>query len=218
MSRDFSRVLDSLEVIKPNLLQVVSYHSFEPRCAIILDQEPPHLLDGLQSLRAYVIKNRLSFPLVVTRNFVEKSLDAFPLEFLDIVSSSYHNLFCTEDLLSKLVFAKADLLLQMERELKSKWLLTRLSILEGNPKPKIIAETLRSSLHAITPVLKGFCQVAELPLPTAYPELLAQVTLITGIDLKQMQTWEQLDKADIFHIKNYLELLQSLIDYMEASE
>lgn len=218
MSRDYSRVMDSLQAIKDNLLQVVSYQSFEPRCAIILDKEPPHLLDGLQGLRSFVAKNRLAFPLVVTRNFVEKSLDSFPLEFLDIASSNYQNIFCAEDVLSKLSFAKCDLLLQMERELKSKWLLTRLAILEESPKPKIIANTLQASIHGISPVLKGFCHLAGQIIPATFAELVNLAGSITGIDLKQMEKWEQMDKAELFHIKSYLEILQSLINHMEASE
>lgn len=218
MSRDFSKVLGSLEAIKTNLLQVAGYENFEPRCAIILDTEPAYLLEGLESLRNFCTKHRLAFPLVVTQRFVEKSLDCFPLEFLDIYSSNYFNIFCAEDLLAKLKFAKADVLLQMERELKSKWLLTRLTVLEASPKPKALSQTLKASIHAITPVLKGFCFCADTPIPASFAELLAKVSQITDCDLQQMEKWEQLERAELTNIKNYLELLQSLIDFMEKSE
>lgn len=218
MSRDYSNVLSSLEVIKSDLVQVVGYESFKPHCAIILELEPPHLLESLENLRNFCIKQRLDFPLVVTRKFVEKSLDSFPLEFLDIASGSYHNIFCNEDLLAKLKFAKTEVRLQMERELKSKWLLTRLTVLEARPKPKILSQTLRASIHAIAPALKGLCFCADIPIPASFPELLAKVSQITACDLKPMEKWEQLEKAELTHIKNYLEILQNLINYMEASE
>lgn len=218
MSRNYSRILDSLEAIKPNLLQVVSYETFELRCAIILDTDPPHLLDGLNNLRTYTIKNRLAFPLLVNRKFVENSLDVFPLEFLDITSSNYQSIYCKEDLLSKLQFAKSDVLLQMERELKSKLLLTRLTVLEASPKPKILAAKLQMAIQAITPVLKGFCYCADSPIPQDFPDLLAQVQLITNIELKQMGEWVKMEKVELFHIKNFLEILQNLINYMEADQ
>lgn len=217
MSRDYSSVLSSMEAIKSDLIQVVGYDSFQPRCAIILETEPPHLLEGLESLRNFCIKHRLAFPLVVTRQFVERSLDCFPLEFMDISSSSYHNIYCTEDLFAKLKFSKADVRLQMERELKSKWLLTRLTILEASPKPKILTQTLKASIHAITPVLKGFCYTADAPIPASFPELLAKASQITACDLKLMEAWEQLKKAELTHIKNYLEILQSLINFLDTA-
>lgn len=218
MKKDFANVMDSLAAIKTHLVQVAAYGSPEPRCVIILDREPPHLLDGLSPLRDYCIKRKLVFPLVITTTFVEKSLDSFPLEFLDIISGAYENLFCTDDILEKLKFERSDLLLQMERELKSKWLLTRLSVLEGSRKPRDIAGVMHQSIRAILPVLKGFCYVHDRPVPSTLPELLAQATSITGVELKFLSQWLQQDKADTFTIKSYVELLQSLIAFLEKPE
>jgi len=218
MKKDFSDVLGSLTSIKPHLVQVAAYTSSGPRCVIILDREPPHLLDGLSPLRDYCNKRNLLFPLVITTTFVEKSLDSFPLEFLDIITGNYQNLYSTEDLLEKLQFERSDVLLQIERELKSKWLLTRLSVLEGSSKPKAIAEVMHLSIRSILPALKGFCYVHDRPVPQSLPELLAQTTAITGVELKFLGQWLQQDKADTFTIKSYVEILQSLITFLEKSE
>ena len=215
MKKDFSDVMECLGSIKPHLLQVVTYHNPDPRCVVILSDEPTHLLDALLPLRDYTHKRSLIFPLVVSTSFVKSSLDSFPLEFLDIISSDCTNLFCSEDILATLSFARSDLMLQMERELKSKWLLTRLSVLEGSLKPKDIASTMRQSIRAILPVLKGFCQVQGQSVPKALPELLAQATAISGVDLSVLGQWLQQDKAEIYTIKSYVELLSRLIDFVE---
>ncbi|PKN72808.1 MAG: hypothetical protein CVU50_05655 [Candidatus Cloacimonetes bacterium HGW-Cloacimonetes-3] len=210
MKHDYSSVMKSLQGLSADLLQVATYENPAPRCVIILEKDPPYLLESLETLRDYCHKHHLPFPLLINRQFVLSSLDSYPLEFLDIVSSGYQNLLAKEDLLSDLKFATADLRLQMERELKSKWLYTRLAVLEQKQKPRALAETLTMSINAIVPVLKGFCYLGERVIPNNLSDLSAQVAEVTKLNLSLLNSWVQLDKADIYIIKNYLEILHSL--------
>ncbi len=210
MKHDYSSVMKALQGLTADLLQVATYNSPSPRCVIILEKDPPNLLENLEPLRDFCHKKRLPFPLLINRQFVLSSLDSYPLEFLDIVSSGYHNLLAREDMLAELKFAAADMRLQMERELKSKWLYTRLSVLEQKQKPRALAETLQVSINAIVPVLKGFCYLGDRVIPKNLPELTAQVAEITRLNLSLLNSWVQLEKADNYIIKNYLEILHSL--------
>ena len=215
MKKDFSKVMDSLVQIKALLLQVAVYGSLGSRCVIILASDPPGLLDSLDELRKYCQKRDLAFPLLINRHFVESSLDSYPLEFLDIVSGKYQNLFCQEDLLQNLVFDKTDLRLQMEREIKGKWLLTRLSVLEQSPKPKVLAATLQLSIRAILPVLKGICYLADRPIPQETDQLIAQAEQVCQTELGLLNTWLQARTAVRQNIQSYLDILQALMLHIE---
>lgn len=218
MRHDYHSIMKALEVLNADLLQVATYECPSPRCVIILEKDPPSLLESLDPLRDFCSKRRLQFPLLINRQFVHSSLDSYPLEFLDIVSSGYKNLLAKEDILADLKFASTDVRLQMERELKSKWLLTRLIVLEQKQKPKALADTLRLSIKAIIPVLKGFCFLGNRLIPQTTPELIAQVAEITSLDLGLLNSWLNMDKADIYIIKNYLEILHSLMNYLDELE
>jgi hypothetical protein len=215
MKHDYSSVMKVLQGLSAELVQVATYESPSPRCVIILEKDPAYLLESLEPLRDYCHRHRLPFPLLINRSFVLSSLDSYPLEFLDIVSSGYQNLLAREDLLSDLKFAAADLRLQMERELKSKWLHTRLAVLEQKQKPRALADTLKLSINAIIPVLKGFCYLGDRIIPKQLPELTAQAAEITKLNLSLLNSWVQLDKADIYIIKNYLEILHSLTSALD---
>lgn len=215
MNKDFSKVLESLEPIKSQLLQVAVYGNQGSRCVIILNSDPPGLLDSLDELRRYCGKRNLAFPLLINRQFVENSLDSYPLEFLDIVSSNYQNLYCQEDLLQNLVFSKADLRLQMEREIKGKWLLTRLSVLEQSPKPKVLAATLQLSIRAILPVLKGICYLADRPIPQETAKLITQASQVCHTELGLLNSWLQSKTAVRQNVQSYLDILQALMLYIE---
>ncbi len=214
--KDFSKVMPTLEHLKNHLLQVAMYGTNQQRCVVIFDSDPPGLLDSLDELRSFCTKSKLPFPLLINRQFVTSSLDSYPLEFLDIVSGNYKNLFVTEDLLQSLSFSHSDLRLQMEREIKGKWLLTRLSVLEQSPKPKAMAETLQLSIRSILPVLKGICFISDLPIPQNPELLLQQAGKVCQIDLGLLSRWLKLDKADRFTIQSYLDVLQSLMSYIET--
>ncbi len=216
MKKDLNKVLSSLEPLKSQLLQVAVYGGDNQKCVVILESDPPGFLESLDELRNFCDKNRLPFPLIIDRRFVSSSLDSYPLEFLDIVSGDYKNLMCNEDLLQNLVFTKADLRLQMEREIKGKWLLTRLSVLEQSPKPKALAETLQRSIRSILPVLKGICYLADRPIPLETDKLLEQVNEISGQNLGLIKRWLGLDKADRLIIQSYLDILQGLMFYIET--
>lgn len=216
MIQDFSQVIEALNGVNKHLLQVAVYHNPTPHCVVILDSDPPNLLDSLKDLRDYTQKRKLPYPLLVNKQFVLDSLDSYPLEFLDIVSSNYENLYAKEDVLKGLRFNRADLRLQMEREVKSKWLLTRLTILEQNPKPKALAQTLALSIHAILPVLKGLCYIYDRPIPIDAIALIAQAGDACKMNLTQLGTWLQLSEADTQIAKTYLDILQQLMNHVEA--
>jgi len=207
--------MTALMGMENSLLQVAVYENISQRCVLILDSDPEGLLEKLEGLRDYCRKTRLPFPLVVDRQFVLSSLDSYPLEFLDIISSRYQNLFAKEDVLATLTFSTADLRLQMEREVKSKWLLTRLTVLEQSPKPKVLAETLSMSIRAIIPVLKGLCYIANRPIPVEPLDLIDQAKDVSKLDLSPLGNWLNLDKADMNMVMSYLEILSTLMQYLE---
>ena len=147
-----------------------------------------HTRSQLDKLAGLAICQKKAVILPDRIGFIVSSLDSYPLEFINIISSDKENLMCMEDLLSNLQFGKADVRLQMQREFKSKWLLTRQSTLEAAGRSRHLRETLRMSVRAIIPAIKGFFFLAGHPYPHTLDQLLDQAELITGIDLKILGT------------------------------
>ncbi len=64
------------------------------------------------------IKNRISAPLFLTKEYIQRSLDVFPAEFLEM-KDNHINLY-GEDLLSSLNIDESNLRLYCEQQLKGK--------------------------------------------------------------------------------------------------
>ena len=218
MKHPYNGILNSLEAVKDTLLQVCVYKDILGGygALVVLEDEPDQHLERLAGLAQYARKKALMLPLIVTRSFIASSLDSYPLEFINIISSDKENLMCKEDLLTNLQFSKADVRLQMEREFKSKWLLTRQSTLEAAGRSRHLRETMRMSIRAVIPAIKGFFFLAGHPYPHTLDQLLDQAELITGIDLKILGTGLKEQNIGTNDIQRYLIILQRLIDFMES--
>ena len=92
---------------------------------IVLTADGIDRLDEAMGLMGKWRKQRVAVPLFLTRDFIESSLDTFPLEIFNIRAA--YKVIYGNDVLSGLTIKEDDLRLQCERELKAKLLLLRRS-------------------------------------------------------------------------------------------
>jgi hypothetical protein len=217
--KTFTGILEQLESLKAHLLQVAEYADpfGKLHCIVIFDEDPDDLMQNMKKLRLWCAKNRLDFPLVVDREFIESSQDSYPLELLSF-SHQYRNILVKSDLLSRLKLEKTDVRLQMERELKSKWLLTRMALLEQAPTEAKIARIMKLSVSALLPVFKGFLYLSGTGIPHDLHGLLEQSQKVTGIDLSLLHSLTTLKRADLQTATAYLALISVLLKHLDGIE
>lgn len=114
---------------------------------------------------------RIPAPLMLTPSYLERSLDAFPIEFLEIKEN--HLLLAGEDLFASITVRTEDLRLQCERELKAHLLRLRQAYLERGRDGRDLERLLHEALNALLPVLR---QLVRLRAPEAAPETAARLT------------------------------------------
>jgi hypothetical protein len=108
---------------------------------------------------------RVEAPLIVTPEYVAESLDAFPVEFLEI--QQVHHAVLGEDLFQELQFHEEHMRLQCEREFKRMLIRLRQGVLASQGKAGQLGALLDDlSSHAVR-VLRGvlWCKGDCRPLP-----------------------------------------------------
>ena len=178
---DWQIVATQVKELYPHVLQIATYS--RNRWLLVFEHEPDSFLSTFHPLTKLIKKHKLTTPLIVNKEFMQSSLDSYPLEFLDI-QSAYTNLYTVEDELVNLTFAKLDVRLEVERELKSKWLLTRLSALQYNYKSRHLFAVLKESYLSLLPVFKGFCYLSGVSIPAEPDKLLDKLEDILHTDVK----------------------------------
>ncbi len=208
-----------MKILKPleqELLQVATYT--EPdgslNCVIIMENDPALFVAALKPLSSFAHGKRLPYPLIIDRKFLLSSRDSYPLELLNF-SHQYTNLHSREDLLKGLSFDKQDMRLQMERELKSKLLLTRMAILEGRKSEGELNRIIRRSILAICPVLKGFLYLKGAGIPGKFSEILSSCEQLLSLNLSLLTACLRDKKSTLSTAIDYLALLDTLLNKLD---
>lgn len=114
---------------------------------------------ALKLLKKYPV----AAPLLMTKAFIGASLDAYPLEFLDM--KRRYILVFGEDVLNGLAIDADSLRLQCERELKAKILLLRRGFLEGRGRTRALRKLLGESLSAFIAIFRGLLYLRDAAVP-----------------------------------------------------
>lgn len=135
--------------------------------------------DVLDTVKAWK-KRRVAIPLIMTHDFIESSLDSYPIEFLGMKNN--HILIYGEDVLKELNFNPADLRLQIERELRGKLLLLREGYLEAEGKPKHLRVLISKSLTAFISIFNALLYFKQGKAPQGRRDTIKETARLFAID------------------------------------
>jgi predicted nucleotidyltransferase len=125
-------------------------------------------------------KSRVSTPLFLTKNYIQASLDVFPIEFLNL--KSYYKVICGEDVLQDLVIEKKFVRLQCEREIKGKLLQLRQQFLETKGSKREIENLLARSAPTFYSIFRALLFLQDKAIPSGSKEMLSLVAHETGLN------------------------------------
>jgi hypothetical protein len=119
------------------------------------------LLDRLAQRAGKWRKKRIAMPLLLTPRTVERSLDSYPLEFLNM--KSRYRILSGSDFLKDLAFEKPDVRLQCERELQSKLLLIRRAYVGSEGAPRRLQNLVAHGLPSLVAIFRGMLYLKDGP-------------------------------------------------------
>lgn len=125
-------------------------------------------------------KRKVAVPLFLTKEFISSSLDAYPIEFLNM--RHHCVLIYGENVLAPLVFKPEDLRLQIERELKSKIILLREGYLESEGSARLVRELIGRSLVALVSIFNAMLYLKQAVLPRHKKETIEEAGRMFGVD------------------------------------
>ena len=130
---------------------------------ILLSEEGIENLDRAFKTVSKWRKRKVATPLFLTTKYVARSLDVFPIEYLNFQAN--HVLVFGRDILKEIEFNPDFVRLQCEREIKGKLLLLREAFLETSGRKMALMEVISQSLPAFIAIFEAllFLQGRETP-------------------------------------------------------
>jgi predicted nucleotidyltransferase len=119
-------------------------------------------------------------PLFLTESYIDRSLDSFPIEFLNM-QSAYH-VVTGKDVLTSLDIARQDLRLQCERELKGKLLHLRQGFVMTRGQKGALKTLIKESVGAFTAIFRVLLHLKGKDIPAARQDVIQQTCKIFDLD------------------------------------
>ncbi len=147
---------------------------------VLLSEEGIGQLQKAFPLVAKWGRRAIAIPLFLTRDYIKRSLDAFPLEFLDM--KLHHLLVYGEsDPLSDLEIDRGDLRLQCEREVKGKLLALREAYVGTRGRPKELSLVISRSINAFAVIFEGLLWLRDRVIPPSRREVFGELCREAGL-------------------------------------
>jgi len=156
LTEHFAAQLLAVELVGPALDDPASDRI--PDTVVVLAGDDLGKLRQFSRLGRGLARAGVSAPLVLTPELIATSLDAFPLEFIDM--QARHRLVHGQDYLSSLQFAAADVRLQCERDLKTAAMSMRQRTLHDQDRRTWPAQDIAE--HTVR-VLRGYLHMHRFP-------------------------------------------------------
>ena len=146
---------------------------------ILLPDEHRSFLDFLIGLGRRFRDRRLAPPLVMSEEYIYRSLDVFPVEFLNF--REIHHVLFGPDILADLVIEFEPLRMQCERELKARLLWLRQVYLETLAREDLLAPRLVDSMTGYFPLMRALLVLAGQKPPLGEMDLITRVQDLVGL-------------------------------------
>ena len=166
-------------------------------------------------------KRSVAVPLVLTHDYIQTSLDSFPIEFLNI--KRHYRLIFGEDVLMNLEISSPNLRLQLERELKGKLLHLREGLLNLGHDRDGLRNLLLSTIPTFAALFEAFLFLKNEKIPTTKQEIFNGTARSANLNgsfieslfrlLKQESRWyrEELWKL----MEDYITQIEKLTVYID---
>ncbi|GBE04343.1 hypothetical protein BMS3Abin09_01277 [bacterium BMS3Abin09] len=173
-----------------------------------------NFLEFLAPLGKKYRKKRVGAPLIMTPEYINTSLDVFPIEFLNF--KLMHSTVYGEDILENIVIERLDLRHQCERELKSKLIWLRQGYISSMGDKKILTEGFVQSITDYMSLFRGIIVLAGKEPPVIQSEVITALSDAVKIDAG---VFAKVLKKKRDKIKLFVEELNTIFeDYYSATE
>ena len=181
---------------------------------VMLDKMDLKLLEQLAPLGKKYGKKGIAAPLIMTPGYVEKSLDVFPIEFLNL--QRIHLCLLGEDIFNHLDIKKADLRQQCERELKIRLIQLKQQYIHAAGDRKILTNGFLGTFSGYIPLFRGIVFLYDGDPPITNADVLLALEKTTDV---KVDAFRRVMKEKKDHSRLSLEQLNTLFeDYHAAIE
>ncbi len=181
---------------------------------VVLKDMDLAFLEILAPLGKKYRKNGVAAPLIMTPDYIEQSLDAFPIEFLNF--RLIHESVFGEDIIKDVDIKRNDLRHQCEREVKSKLISLRQGYLSAMGDRRLLTENIVLSFTGYMPLFRSIIYLMNEEPPKEQRDVVKMLVSSVELDTDIFEKILNLKRKRFKPSKDQLDTLFE--DYYAAAE
>ena len=155
--------LVSITVVGSSLTEDFKPGHSDINTVLILREQTVDGLNAIAAMAKPMRKRNISPPLLMTRSYIDRSRDVFGVELLDFQLT--HQTILGNDPFASLTFAKKDVRLQCERELKAMLIRLRQGYIAAAANRNLVRDILISTAKGLAPFLRAMLWLRDIERP-----------------------------------------------------
>ena len=208
--------LQSITVVGSSLTNDFRPGQSDINTVLVLDRQDLSSLNAIASLAKPMRKKRISPPLLMTKSYIEQSLDVFGVEFLDFQLT--HQTILGDDPFKMLTFDKKDVRLQCERELKAMLIRLRQGYIASAGNKKLVRDVLISTAKGLAPFLRAILWLKDTERPAQAESTFNKAAERLSLNLESLKTtrmWQiQNARLSEVEIENAFESVYTTVEQL----
>lgn len=151
----------------------------------VLNEMDLQFLSVLAPLGKRFGKKGIAAPLIMTPDYIRRSLDVFPIEFLNL--KLIHHTVLGEDIIKDLAIKRTELRWQCERELKVRLIGLRQTYIRAAEHRNVLSKNIITSISASIPLFRALIFLLGKKPPINSDEVLTILQAMVPIDIEAFQ-------------------------------
>jgi hypothetical protein len=152
--------LQSITVVGSSLTDDFQSGRSDINTVLVLGRQTLDSLKVVAGMARSMSRKKISAPLFMTEDYIRRSCDVFAIELLDFQLT--HETIFGPDPFEALTFAKADVRLQCERELKATLIRLRQGYVASAGNRKLVRDILISAAGSLLPLLRAMLWLKDI--------------------------------------------------------
>lgn len=176
----YSENIHSIHVVGSAVTEDFNEKTSDINSVVVLKEMDLKFIELLAPLGKRYKKKGIAAPLIMTPEYINTSLDVFPIEFLDfkLIHVTIHG----EDILNDIDMKMDDLRHQCEREVKSKLIGLRQGYISSQGDRKLLLERFSYLINGYMPLFRAIIFLMGKPMPLKKYDVISTLSLATGVN------------------------------------
>jgi hypothetical protein len=155
--------LKSVTVVGSSLTKDFVKGKSDINTVLVLGRQNMAALETIAGMGKAMSKKKLSAPLLMTEEYINRSLDVFSVELLNL--QLIHQTIYGDDPFAELHFEKRDVRFQCEREFKATLIRMRQGYISAAGNRNMVRDILGSAANSLVPLLRAMLWLKNLEVP-----------------------------------------------------